>query len=124
MNREFEDYPPGEHDDQTDAVPNVDKMIRRFWLTRLAYRIPTYLLELFLILATTLVVPVAAGALIVAGMEIVQGDYALPVRLLGFWLLGAVTIGGVGIWAIVVYSLWSGIWGSTKRLWTLFRRKK
>lgn len=122
----MKNYPPGKHDDQVDASKLAfDSIINRhLFLTRLAYRVPFFILEVFLIALFTIAVPVGAGWVLVAGMEIIQPGYPYLVRLLGYWLLGAVTIGGAGITIIGVAALWSALKDSAVRLLKLIRDRE
>lgn len=125
--REAEQYPPDEHADSTDTVRNVafDKIIdRRMFLTRLAYRVPFFLMEFFLILLLTLGAPIGAGWVLIAGMKIIAEDFPDAVQMLSYWLLGVVTIGGAGITLVGIAAVWSALKDSAIRLTKLIRERK
>lgn len=95
----------------------------RMYMTRLVYRIPFFILELFVILLFSVLVPVLAGTVLIFGMKIIGNEYAFLIRLLGYWCVGLVTIGGAGIAIFVLLAFWSALKDSAVRLWKLIRKK-
>jgi len=102
-----------------DAIFN-----RNMYVTRLAYRIPFFILEFFVILLFSVLLPVLAGNLLIFGMGIVGNEYAFLLRLLGYWCVGLVTIGGAGIAIFVLLAIWSALKDAAVRLWKLIRERK
>ena len=102
-----------------DAIFN-----RNMYVTRLAYRIPFFIVELFVILLFSVLLPVLAGNLLIFGMGIVGNEYAFLLRLLGYWCVGLVTIGGAGIAIFVLLAIWSALKDAAVRLWKLIRERK
>ena len=102
-----------------DAIFN-----RNMYVTRLAYRIPFFILEFFVVLLFSVLVPVLAGSVLIFGMKIIGNEYAFLLRLLGYWCVGLVTIGGGGIAIFVLLAIWSALKDAAVRLWKLIRERK
>ena len=126
LEKEMKEY-PGQSDDQTDAYQEVYNSIfnRRMFLTRLVYRVPAFILEILIIITLTIGLPFGSAWVLLSAMTVViDPAYHIAVRALAYWLIGAVTIGGVGVFAVVIWALWSGLWKSSKNLRRLIRTKK
>ena len=102
-----------------DAIFN-----RNMYITRLAYRIPFFIIEFFVILLFSVLVPVLAGTVLIFGMEIIGNEYAFLLRLLGYWCVGLVTIGGASITLFIIFAVWSALKDAAVRLWKLIRERK
>ena len=102
-----------------DAIFN-----RNMYVTRLAYRIPFFILEFLVVLLFSVLVPVLAGSVLIFGMKIIGNEYAFLLRLLGYWCVGLVTIGGAGIAIFVLLAIWSALKDAAVRLWKLIRERK
>ena len=120
--------PPGQSNDQQEvkfSKVDYDSFFNsRMYLTRLAYRIPFFIIEVFVILLFSVLVPVLAGNVLIFGMKIIGNEYAFLLRVLGYWCVGLVTIGGASITLFIIFAIWSALKDAAVRLWKLIRERK
>jgi uncharacterized BrkB/YihY/UPF0761 family membrane protein len=93
-----------------------------FWL-KAAYRGPLLVLVILIALVATLGLPILSGWIVYVTISVALGDLAVGTlkAMPAIWLLGAIGIGGAGMFFVVLYAFWSATLDAIKRTLGLLR---